>query len=67
MIPDEFTALLGKKFAFIIDISNYNYDNSFWVFGITKLTDDPNIILELEKKSNNYEVIVFFMDFSLYT
>ncbi|XP_076945665.1 uncharacterized protein LOC143616831 [Bidens hawaiensis] len=46
MFPDEF------KFAFKIDISQYNLDYSKWVFGVSKLSDDKDIIFELEKKAN---------------
>ncbi|XP_076912067.1 uncharacterized protein LOC143570268 [Bidens hawaiensis] len=56
ILPDEFRALLGKKFAFKIDISQYNLDNHKWVFGVSKLTDDKDIIYELEKKENIVEV-----------
>ncbi|XP_035845742.1 replication protein A 70 kDa DNA-binding subunit B-like [Helianthus annuus] len=56
LYPDEFEALLGKKFAFKIDISEFNIENNFWFFGVSKLTDDEDIIFELEKKANNIEV-----------
>ncbi|KAF5754098.1 putative nucleic acid-binding, replication factor A [Helianthus annuus] len=56
LYPDEFEALLGKKFAFKIDISEFNIEHNFWFFGVSKLTDDEDIIFELEKKANNIEV-----------
>ncbi|XP_076908821.1 uncharacterized protein LOC143565856 [Bidens hawaiensis] len=56
MFPYEFLALLGKKFAFKIDISQYNLDYGKWVFAVSKLTDDKDIIFELEKKANNTEL-----------
>ncbi|XP_076881628.1 uncharacterized protein LOC143529806 [Bidens hawaiensis] len=40
---------------YIIDIAQYNIDNGSCVFGISKLTDDVDIIFELEKKANNFE------------
>ncbi|KAI3829131.1 hypothetical protein L1987_03247 [Smallanthus sonchifolius] len=55
LYPDEFSELLGKKFAFKIDITQFNIDNKHWVFGISNLTDNVDIIFELEKKANNYE------------
>ncbi|KAK1431761.1 hypothetical protein QVD17_08387 [Tagetes erecta] len=58
MVPDEFSTLLGKNFAFKIDISKYNLEHKFWVFGITKLTDNAEIIADLEKKANNYEGLI---------
>ncbi|KAJ0560079.1 putative nucleic acid-binding, replication factor A [Helianthus annuus] len=51
LYPDEFEALLGKKFAFKIDIKQFNIDNNFWFFCVSKLTDDEDIICELEKKA----------------
>ncbi|KAJ0461671.1 putative nucleic acid-binding, replication factor A [Helianthus annuus] len=54
--PDEFESLLGKKFAFKIDISEFNIENNFWFFGVSKFSDDEDIIFELEKKANNIEV-----------
>ncbi|KAI3760387.1 hypothetical protein L1987_50782 [Smallanthus sonchifolius] len=55
LYPDEFSELLGKKFAFKIDITDFNVDNKHWFFGISKLTDNADIISQLEKKANNYE------------
>ncbi|KAI7732623.1 hypothetical protein M8C21_032847 [Ambrosia artemisiifolia] len=55
LYPDEFKELIGKKFAFKIEISQFNVDKKFWVFKILKLTDNSDIISELEKKASNYE------------
>lgn len=55
--PEELNDLVGKKFAFRIDISEFNQKNNFWVFGVSKVIDDADIICELKKKSNNSEVI----------
>ncbi|MFS7913577.1 putative nucleic acid-binding, replication factor A [Helianthus anomalus] len=54
LYPDEFEALLGKN-AFKIDISEFNIENNFWFFSVSKLTDDEDIIFELEKKANKIE------------
>ncbi|XP_076955205.1 uncharacterized protein LOC143629949 [Bidens hawaiensis] len=54
--PAKFDALVGKMFAFKIEITQYNIDNGSSVFGISKLTDNVDIIFELEKKANNFEV-----------
>ncbi|XP_076912822.1 uncharacterized protein LOC143571220 [Bidens hawaiensis] len=56
LYPDEFDVLAGKKFAFRIDITDFNQKNNFWVFGVSKIIDDGDIIFELKKKSNNFEV-----------
>ncbi|KAI3727322.1 hypothetical protein L1987_67135 [Smallanthus sonchifolius] len=55
LYPDEFSELLGKKFAFKIDITEFNINNNHWFFGISKLTENVDIISKLEKKANNYE------------
>ncbi|KAI3683260.1 hypothetical protein L1987_83763 [Smallanthus sonchifolius] len=55
LYPDEFSELLGKKFAFKIEITDFDVDNKHWFFGISKLTDNADIISQLEKKANNYE------------
>ncbi|XP_076919596.1 uncharacterized protein LOC143580468 [Bidens hawaiensis] len=57
LYPDEFDVLVGKKFAFRIDITDFNQKNNFWIFGVSKVIDDADIIFELKKKSNNSEVI----------
>ena len=61
LYPDEFNQLIGKKFAFKIEVSQFNVDKKVWVFKVLKLTDNPDIISELETKANNYEVRVLLM------
>lgn len=58
MYPDEFEYLIEKKYAFKIGVTQYNIDNNSWVFGISKMTDDMEIISELEKKCNNVVVSI---------
>lgn len=48
--PDDLNVVLEKKFAFKIDVTNYNLERNVPVYGISKLTDDYKIISELEKK-----------------
>ncbi|KAI7747957.1 hypothetical protein M8C21_017582 [Ambrosia artemisiifolia] len=55
LYPDDFKELIGKKFAFKIEISRFNVDKKIWFLKILKLTDNSDIISELEKKANNYE------------
>ncbi|XP_076954819.1 uncharacterized protein LOC143629427 [Bidens hawaiensis] len=49
-LPDDMNVILEKKFAFVIDVTNYNIKNSYDVFGVSKLTDDHDVISELETK-----------------
>ncbi|KAI3685782.1 hypothetical protein L6452_35040 [Arctium lappa] len=44
------TDVLPKKFAIKIEVNNYNIKNSCFVYGISKLTDDENILNELEMR-----------------
>ncbi|KAI7752664.1 hypothetical protein M8C21_008386 [Ambrosia artemisiifolia] len=55
LIEKHLSELIGKKFAFKIEISQFNVDKKIWVFKILKLTDNSDIISEFEKKANNYE------------
>ncbi|XP_035846491.1 uncharacterized protein LOC110898621 isoform X9 [Helianthus annuus] len=50
IFPNEFKDLVDKKFAFKIDIANFNLKNNYKFFTVIKLTDDPAIISDLEKK-----------------
>lgn len=49
-LPEEFNVILDRKFAFIIDVSDYNIKNSYPVYGVIKLTDDEDVVTELDKK-----------------
>jgi len=48
--PPVLNDLLEKKFAFQFKISKYNLDKNVEGYSISKLTDDTEIISELEKK-----------------
>ncbi|XP_076946833.1 replication protein A 70 kDa DNA-binding subunit B-like [Bidens hawaiensis] len=50
--PSVVSTLLGKKYAFKIDIKKFNVDRQEKCFGITKFSDDEKIISALEKKFN---------------
>ncbi|XP_076884617.1 uncharacterized protein LOC143533858 [Bidens hawaiensis] len=52
-LPAAFKVFLERKFAFRIEIKDYNIENSAEYFSITKLTEDPKIISELEKNFYN--------------
>ncbi|KAI3515502.1 hypothetical protein L1887_14400 [Cichorium endivia] len=47
--PGELDVLLQRKFAFKIEISQYNLDKRTAAYTIYNLTEDSKIILELEK------------------
>ncbi|XP_076934860.1 replication protein A 70 kDa DNA-binding subunit A-like, partial [Bidens hawaiensis] len=48
--PEELNTILEKKFAFIVEVSDYNIRNSYDVYGITKLTDDQDVLNDLDKQ-----------------
>ncbi|KAI3755107.1 hypothetical protein L1987_54901 [Smallanthus sonchifolius] len=50
VIPDEFNSLINKKWAFKIYVEEFNLANNKDGYTISKVTDDPSIISELEKK-----------------
>ncbi|KAJ0513581.1 hypothetical protein HanHA300_Chr10g0359311 [Helianthus annuus] len=56
MIPDEIADLVGKKYAFNIDISNFNVSNNYKSFTVSNLTDDPSIISRLEANLEVFQV-----------
>ncbi|XP_076939339.1 uncharacterized protein LOC143607997 [Bidens hawaiensis] len=50
--PVELDCLLEKIFAFMVDVADFNFRNNVEDYGINKLTDDTNIITELQKRLN---------------
>ncbi|XP_076941419.1 uncharacterized protein LOC143610969, partial [Bidens hawaiensis] len=48
----EFDCLLEKKFAFKVDVAEFNFRNNVEDYSINKLTDDTNILTELQKRQN---------------
>ncbi|KAL8259682.1 hypothetical protein R6Q59_027635 [Mikania micrantha] len=60
--PSEITHLLEKKFAFKIEVSEFNLKNNYQVYGILKLTDDSTVISELDKRFNIIQVKTFTVD-----
>ncbi|XP_076905526.1 uncharacterized protein LOC143561289 [Bidens hawaiensis] len=48
--PIELNCLLEKKFAFKVEIADFNFRNNVEVYGISKLTDDQQIIAAIEKR-----------------
>ncbi|XP_052622616.1 uncharacterized protein LOC111903767 [Lactuca sativa] len=50
IFPIEITDLLERKFAFLIEVSEYNLTNKVQGYSIRKLTTDRKILSELEKK-----------------
>nr|KAJ0201207.1 hypothetical protein LSAT_V11C600319740 [Lactuca sativa] len=51
LYPMELKVVVEKKLAIKIDISSYNVINKSNIYGISRLTDNANIIDELEKKN----------------
>ncbi|XP_076907367.1 replication protein A 70 kDa DNA-binding subunit A-like [Bidens hawaiensis] len=48
--PTDLNCLLEKKFAFKVEIADFNFRNNVEVYGISKLTDDQEIISAIEKR-----------------
>ncbi|XP_076919020.1 uncharacterized protein LOC143579663 [Bidens hawaiensis] len=48
--PTELNCLLEKKFAFKVEIADFNFRNDVEVYGISKLTDDQEIISAIKKR-----------------
>ncbi|XP_076955796.1 replication protein A 70 kDa DNA-binding subunit B-like [Bidens hawaiensis] len=48
--PKELNTILEKKFAFIVEVSDYNIRNSYDVYSVTKLTDDQDVLNDLDKQ-----------------
>ncbi|XP_076957175.1 uncharacterized protein LOC143632576 [Bidens hawaiensis] len=48
--PKEHNIILEKRFAFIVEVSDYNIRNSYDVYGVIKLTDDEDVLNDLDKQ-----------------
>ncbi|XP_076926105.1 replication protein A 70 kDa DNA-binding subunit B-like [Bidens hawaiensis] len=51
--PPELDCLLEKKFAIKVDVAEFNFRNSVEDYGINKLTDDTDILTELQKRQHS--------------
>ncbi|CAH1439948.1 unnamed protein product [Lactuca virosa] len=51
LYPMELKVVVDKKLAIKIDISSYNVTNKSNIYGISRLTDNADIIDQLEKKN----------------
>ncbi|KAK1428083.1 hypothetical protein QVD17_16911 [Tagetes erecta] len=56
-LPEETNTLIDKKFAFKIEVTEYNFKFSSDTYTISKLTDDPDVLLELEKQAKKNQPI----------
>ncbi|XP_035837097.1 uncharacterized protein LOC118485007 [Helianthus annuus] len=56
IFPVDLDNLIGKKFAFKIEITKYNLTNFDEMYFVTNLTDDESIINELKEKMKITEV-----------
>lgn len=54
--PDVFNVLLNRKFGFKIKVADFNLKKSMEGFAISKLTEESEIVKELEMKLNNDQV-----------
>ncbi|PWA34876.1 replication protein A 70 kDa DNA-binding subunit B [Artemisia annua] len=53
--PQALEKLVGRKFAFKIDVAEYNIEREWYVYTVVKMTDDKHVIGELLKKVLNNE------------
>ncbi|XP_024963318.1 uncharacterized protein LOC112503533 [Cynara cardunculus var. scolymus] len=58
MFSDDLDILRDQKFAIKIEVNDYNIKNSCFVYGISKLTDDDNILNELEMRFTAQQDVV---------
>ncbi|KAK9060051.1 hypothetical protein SSX86_020755 [Deinandra increscens subsp. villosa] len=50
--PEEINSLVEKRFAFKIEITEYNFKNNYQVYGVSALLDDSSVVSKLDKKFN---------------
>lgn len=50
VMPKEFDVFLGKRYAFKIEVKQFNLDNNSRVYSITKFTSDEKILSSLLEK-----------------
>ncbi|PWA67939.1 hypothetical protein CTI12_AA314680 [Artemisia annua] len=53
--PRALEKLVGRKFAFKIDVAEYNIEREWYIYTMVKMTDDKHVIGELLKKVLNNE------------
>ncbi|XP_076935884.1 uncharacterized protein LOC143602766 [Bidens hawaiensis] len=56
--PTKLNCLLEKKFAFKVEIADFNFRNNVEVYGISKLTDDQEIISSIEKRLMSEFIVI---------
>ncbi|GKB70577.1 nucleic acid-binding, OB-fold, replication protein A, OB domain protein, partial [Tanacetum coccineum] len=50
VLPEDFNDLLERKFAFKVDITDYNLSKNKYVYGISQICEEADVIEELELK-----------------
>ncbi|GJS08321.1 nucleic acid-binding, OB-fold, replication protein A, OB domain protein [Tanacetum coccineum] len=50
VLPEDFNDLLERKFAFKVDITYYNLSKNKYVYGISQICEEADVIEELELK-----------------
>ncbi|GJU73880.1 replication protein A 70 kDa DNA-binding subunit B [Tanacetum coccineum] len=48
--PQALEKIVGRKFAFKVEVADYNIEREWYVYTIVKMTDDKHVIGELLKK-----------------
>ncbi|XP_076920800.1 uncharacterized protein LOC143582026 [Bidens hawaiensis] len=48
--PEELNIIFEKRFAFVVEVSDYNIRNSYDVYGVIRLTDDEDVLNDHDKQ-----------------
>nr|GEV35444.1 ATP-dependent DNA helicase PIF1-like [Tanacetum cinerariifolium] len=51
VLPEDFNDLLERKFTFKVDITDYNLSKNKYVYGISQICEEDDVIKELELKA----------------
>ncbi|GJR46244.1 nucleic acid-binding, OB-fold, replication protein A, OB domain protein [Tanacetum coccineum] len=58
VLPEDFNDLLEKKLAFKVDITDYNLSKNKYVYGVSQICQEADVIEELELKVPTLEATV---------
>ncbi|GKD71917.1 nucleic acid-binding, OB-fold, replication protein A, OB domain protein, partial [Tanacetum coccineum] len=58
VLPEDFNDLLEKKLAFKVDITDYNLTKNKYVYGVSQICQEADVIEELELKVPTLEATV---------
>ncbi|KAK9053468.1 hypothetical protein SSX86_030102 [Deinandra increscens subsp. villosa] len=53
--PEEINSLVEKRFAFKIEITEYNFKNNYQVYRLSALSDDSSVVSKFDKKKSIWD------------